>query len=161
MLVMGSGLKVHLVFLSFRTKGEELIAMRPKNSLMGKKCSLLGFVGYPCSCSTKIVECTMVPLFNFCFSVFTWIRLACEVASFVVSRELVVSVVAAQALSLGDDTTCFGMFDNVCSSIACDCAPNFVACDLVLNFVVCGTVRSLVACDTMLSSLACNFFESV
>ena len=78
-------------------------------------------MGHPCSFSTKIGECTMVPLFNFCFSVFTWIRLACEVASFVVSRELVVSSAAAQALSLGDDITSCGMLDNMCSSIARDC----------------------------------------
>ena len=101
----------------------------------------------------------MVPLFTFCFSVFTWIRLACEVASVVVSRELVVSSAAAQALSLGDDITSCGMLENVCSSIARDWAPNSVACDLELNFVVCGTVCSLIACDTMLSTLACDVFR--
>ena len=102
----------------------------------------------------------MVPLFNFCFSVVTWIRLACEVAAFVVSREPVVSSAAAQALSLGDDITSCGMLENVCSSIACDYAPNFEACDLVLNFVVCSIECNLVACDTMLSSLACHTVPS-
>ena len=107
----------------------------------------------------------MAPLFNLCFSVFTWARLACEVAFFVASHKLVIIAAAAQALSLCDDKSSHGMFDTVRSSIACGSAPSFATCDTVQSLVACdtvprwvdhSTVPNLVACDTVSSPVACD-----